>query len=290
MDIDPGLLRTFLVVADEGTVTAAARRLFISQPALSGQVRRLERAVGLTLFERRPTGVHLTDAGRAFLPYAEQSLAALEQGVAEAAAAAGQGTLRIDVLDAALTTPQRVIARLRERLPQVTLEISDRGAIEQVRRLRAGALDLALAGAGPPEAGLVDTPLLEEPLGIALPVTHHLARQDDVRLAHLSREMHYLPRAEFAPDWVELVLRLCREAGFAPRTLPLHSESTDAPLQLVAAGECVAVSLLSTPVPAGVTMLPLTDTVPYRWTLRSREAALPGALVTGALSALRTLR
>ncbi|MDE9365433.1 LysR family transcriptional regulator [Luteipulveratus sp. YIM 133132] len=285
MNVDAGLLRSFLVVADEGTVTGAAERLFISQPALSGQVRRLERIVGLTLFERHPGGVRLTPAGATFLPYAEQVLATLERGVADAAAAAGQGTLRLDVLDASLAVPQRVIDRLRQRLPSVVLEITDRGSGEQAVRLRGGTLDLALTAAGRTPTGMTDTPLVAEPLGVAVAGTHRLATAGDVRLAQLADEVHYLPREEFAPEWVALVTAACEQAGFTPRLLPLRSESTDAPMHRVAAGECVAVSLLSTTVPPGVVMCPLADAPAYRWVARTSERH--GALVGSATEALR---
>lgn len=286
MDVDAGLLRAFLVVADEGTTTAAARRLFISQPALSGQIRRLERATGLDLFVRRPDGMRLTAQGEAFAPYAEQALAALERGVAEAAAAAGGGSLRLDVLDPSLAVPRRAVARLRERLPGLTLDVTGRGAVEHVRRLRAGRLDLALTAAADTPKGLTDTPLVDEPLGVAVPSSHALAGATGVHLGELADDLHYLPRAQFAPEWVALVREACRAAGFEPRLLPLRSETAEAPLQLVAAGECVAVSLLSTPVPDGVVMLALTDAPAYRWVVRT---AGQGPLVNSALAALRGL-
>ncbi|KNX39031.1 LysR family transcriptional regulator [Luteipulveratus halotolerans] len=286
MDVDAGLLRAFLVVADEGTMTAAARRLFVSQPALSGQIRRLVRATGLDLFVRLPVGVRLTTAGEAFAPYAEQALAALERGVAEAAAVAGRGSLRLDVLDPSLAVPRRAVARLRERLPQLTLEVTGRGSVEQVRRLRAGDLDVALTGTSTTPDDLTDTPLLDEPLGVAVAAAHPLARATDVHLDQLTDDVHYLPRAEFAPEWVDLVVGACRAAGFEPRLLPLRTESAGGPLQLVAAGECVAVSLLSTPAPQGVVMVPLTDAPAYRWVVRTAGS---GALVTSALAALHGL-
>ena len=80
MDLDTGLLRAFLAVGRTGNVTQAAAEMFVSQPALSARISRLERAVGARLFERHQSGVRLTEAGRAFAPYAEQVLAALARG------------------------------------------------------------------------------------------------------------------------------------------------------------------------------------------------------------------
>lgn len=289
MDIDAAVLRSFLVVAAEGTVTAAARRLYVSQPALSAQLRRLERAVGVSLFERQPSGMHLTQAGQAFAPYAERALAALEQGLSEAAAANGQGTLRFDVLDDSLQTPRRVVDCLRRRLPGIVLELSARGSEEQVRRLRSGQLDLALTGKGAPRPGLHTVPLVDEPLGVALAEGHPLAGQASVLPEQLRSERHYLPAREFAAEWVELVTRLFQDAGFAAEVVPLHTESSSGPLQVVAAGECVAVSLLSTPVPPGVVMRPLHEAPHFQWSLTMLDGAAERPLVRSALSALRSL-
>lgn len=290
MDVDIPVLRALVTIADEGTISGAARRLYISQPALSGQVRRLERAVGAALFQRRADGVRLTAAGRAFLPYAERILADLQHGMAQAAAAVGQGVLRLDVLDAGLAVPRRVVARLHQRLPRVTMDVTERGSAEQVRRLRDGDCDLALTGASARPAGMNDTPLLDEPLGVALPATHPLAGRAQVRLTQLADDTHYLPRDTFAPEWVALVLDACRNAGFAPRTLPLRTESSLTPLHLVAAGECVAISLLSTPVPGEVAMRPLADAPAHRWMLRTRRGGTDGPLTAAALTALHGLR
>jgi DNA-binding transcriptional LysR family regulator len=100
MDVDLRLVRYFLVMAEELHFTVAARRLYVSQPALSNQIRRLENQLGAQLFDRSPRGVTLTAAGEAFLPHARNAIAAIRSGVADATAAAGcDEVLRIDVLE-----------------------------------------------------------------------------------------------------------------------------------------------------------------------------------------------
>ncbi|HET6295128.1 MAG TPA: LysR substrate-binding domain-containing protein [Kribbella sp.] len=287
MDVDLRLVRYFLVMAEELHFTAAARRLYVSQPALSNQIRRLESQLGTQLFERSPRGVTLTAAGDAFLPHAQGALAAIRSGVAEAMAAAGRDqVLRIDVLQTDLATPRAVLARLREQLPSLRLEVSSRGSRDQEQRLLSGDLDLGLCGstAHLPD-GLMQRLIRREALGVALPKGHPLAAADAVAVRELADELHYLPRDDFAPEWNDFILGCCRTAGFTPRRHPASTDGTSSALELVRAGECVAIGLLSTPYPDGVVVRPLAAGVPpYSWSLRWREST---HAPTAALAALR---
>jgi DNA-binding transcriptional LysR family regulator len=289
MDVDLRLVRYFLVMAEELHFTAAARRLYVSQPALSNQIRRLENQLGVQLFDRSPRGVTLTAAGNAFLPHARNAIAAIRSGVADVTAAAGRDeVLRIDVLESALATPRAVLARLRNRLPTLRLEVSSRGTRDQHRRLLSGELDLGLCGstAHCPD-GLAERIIRREALGVALPANHPLAAAQSVAVRELTDETHYLPRDDFAPEWNEFVLSCCRTAGFTPKRHPASTDGTGSALELVRAGECVALSLLSTPNPEGVVVRPLDADVPaYGWALRWRKGdRTPDA----ALDALRQL-
>lgn len=88
-DLDLSLLRAFLSLADELNFTRAARQLFISQPSLSNQIRRLEQQVGVSLFERTSRRVELTPAGAAFHPGAIQILRSVDHAVTQVRNAAG---------------------------------------------------------------------------------------------------------------------------------------------------------------------------------------------------------
>lgn len=289
MDVDLRLVRYFLVMAEELHFTAAARRLYVSQPALSNQIRRLEGHLGVELFHRSSRGVTLTAAGDAFLPYARSALAAIRSGIAEATAAAGRDqVLRIDVLESALATPRAVLARLRHRLPTMRLEVSSRGTRDQDRRLLTGELDLGLCGATAhcPD-GLTQRVIRREALGVALPAAHPLTKTETVAVRQLTDETHYLPRDDFAPEWNEFVVACCRAAGFTPKRHPASTDGTSPALELVRAGECVAFGLLSTPYPDGVVVRPLAAGVPpYGWALRWRKAGRPPVAALAALSEL----
>jgi DNA-binding transcriptional LysR family regulator len=124
-------LRNFLVVAEEGNVTRAAARLFLAQPALSRQIRELERQVGSALFERRPRGVVLTEAGHRLRPSALRAVAAFDDLLADIrsdAAGAGRGRGRRRLTIGAVTTDiaaelgAPIVAAARAALPDVVID------------------------------------------------------------------------------------------------------------------------------------------------------------------------
>lgn len=254
MDVDFDLLADFLAVAQEGTTIAAARARHVSQPALSARIVRLEKAVGATLFERGANGMRLTAAGQRFEPFARQALTALERG---AAAARDGEVLRVGVVDDELAVVQRVLARL---LPPVQVHRS--AECDLIAKLRSGELDVIVGDLGPgPQRVRME---LEE-MGLAVPEGHRLAQGGPVDLAQTAHETHYLPRQDYAPIWVALVRQLFDEAGIDPKTYAVQSDSSLNPLRWVAAGQCVAVSLRSTPAPPGVVIVPIRTHLHYEW-------------------------
>lgn len=90
-------MRTFVVVAEERNFNRAAARLLMSQPAVSRQIKELERALGVRVFERTPRGVEFTPAGANFLPACRDALAAVERAIAEArnAGSGERGVVRL---------------------------------------------------------------------------------------------------------------------------------------------------------------------------------------------------
>lgn len=124
--LDWSLIRAFLAVADGGSLSAAARRLGISQPTLGRQIKQIEAALDLRLFIRQPRGLHLTESGAALLPHARQMAAAMNR---LALTAAGQmdalrGTVRLTastVVAHHILPP--IIARLRQIEPLIQIEL-----------------------------------------------------------------------------------------------------------------------------------------------------------------------
>src|SRR6201987_3910047 len=148
MDLEPRLLRYFLAVAQEQHFGRGAARLYISQPALSNQIRNLERVLGPDLFVRNSRQVALTPAGRALLEEAPLALAALERA-AERARLAGTGiagTVRLGYAPiAGYETLGAILAAVEHDSPNLTVIASELFSSEVPGRVLAGEPDVGLA-------------------------------------------------------------------------------------------------------------------------------------------------
>ncbi|MGH8293881.1 MAG: LysR substrate-binding domain-containing protein [Steroidobacteraceae bacterium] len=172
-------LRCFVAVAEELHFGRAAERLHMTQPPVSRQVQLLEQRIGVRLLERSSRSVHLTSAGRCFLTDARQILRLAESAMLAARRAAhgesGNVTIGFTAASGYDFMPG-MIARCRERLPDVQLTLKEMVTMEQIHALISGGLDLALLR---PHASLKDFEsmcVVREPLVAALPRTHPLAR------------------------------------------------------------------------------------------------------------------
>ncbi|XVQ10012.1 LysR family transcriptional regulator [Spirillospora sp. CA-255316] len=214
-------LRGFVAVAEEGHFGRAAERLRMTQPPLSRQIQKLERAVGVTLLERTPTGAAPTPAGRAFLAEARRLLSQAEAAVlvARRSAQGTSGTLRIGFTAvSALAVLGQWIAAAREHLPGVDLVLSEMVTRAQVDALLAGDIDVGLARGVPRSDVLSARLVFAEPLVLAVPRGHPLAEPGRTpRLADIAAHdlVTYAPVE--ARYLYELVITVFRDAGVAPR-------------------------------------------------------------------------
>jgi len=181
MAIELRHLRYFVAVAQEGHITRAAERLGMQQPPLSQQIKALEHEIGVQLFRRKARGVELTEAGRTLLADALSVLGRVDEAVeaARRTAAGKQGRLRIGLPPSGPFHPfvPQMIRRFREAYPLVSVSMEECLRAELVDSLQAGRLDVAFirASIAPPE-GLDVHLLLDEPMVVALPSAHALAR------------------------------------------------------------------------------------------------------------------
>jgi DNA-binding transcriptional LysR family regulator len=188
--MDPHLraLRYFAAVAEEQSVTRAAERLFVSQPALSKQVRQLERLLRVELLHREPRGVRLTAAGAALLPRARAALAEWDRAVDDIGAAEQTLTVGFHTRIGRGLVPG-VTARLAAVLPGWRLRFQQVSWADPAVGLAGGGVDVAVAWLPVPPAADLDSKVVatEERL-VALPVGHRLAGRERLKLADLAEE------------------------------------------------------------------------------------------------------
>jgi DNA-binding transcriptional LysR family regulator len=237
-------LRYFIAVAEEGHITRAAERLGMQQPPLSYRIKVMERELDVQLFRRKARGVELTDAGRAFLESARAMLAHFEQAfeTTRRTARGEQGRICVGVTPTSPFHPfvPRVIRAFREAYPLVFLRLEERLGNELIEQLRNERIDVAFirTPVADPE-GLVVSRLLEEPILVALPSGHPLARSSDgvksaISLKRLARETFIL----YGPPgtaFYDVTMAACRAAGFSPR-IGQQAPRLTSSLSLVAVG------------------------------------------------------
>jgi DNA-binding transcriptional LysR family regulator len=234
-------LRYFVAVAEEGHVTRAAERLGIQQPPLSQQIRALETELDAQLFHRKPRGVELTPAGRAFFDEAKAILARVGDAVAatKRAARGEAGRIGIGFTSSASFHPfvPRAIRAFRERHPLVALTLEESGTTELVDALRSEAIDAAFVRSPVGEsADLTVRPLLEEPMVAALPSGHPLSGTGNpLPLAALAGEIFILYRRPVGPGLHDAIIAACDRAGFSPQ-IGQEAPRMLSTLSLVAAG------------------------------------------------------
>ncbi|MFD5496394.1 LysR family transcriptional regulator, partial [Streptomyces sp. NPDC127091] len=280
-------LRSFLVLAEECHFGRAAARLHVAQPALSQQVKQLERELGVTLFNRSTRRVELTEAGRHLTDYARTivteeerariHLRELATGHAGRVSVGFIGTATYDVLP-------RVARTVRAKLPGITLDL--RGEIltpRLVEGLLSGTFDLAVLRGMVSQENIRTTPLRSEPLVAVLPAHHRLADRPGIPLEALAGEPFVIHPSQSRSSMYDRVLAACQRAGFRPDPL-IEIAETATLVVLVAAGHGVALvpqSVQSLSL-EGVTYVPLTGSESVELMLARRRPPRGAAPPKGA--------
>ncbi|MFA0840692.1 LysR family transcriptional regulator [Streptomyces rochei] len=189
MDVDTRLLRYFAVVAEEGSLTRAAELLYVSQPALTKQIRRLEAGLGVDLFTRSRTGMALTEPGRALAERVPALLSGWETALRETRGAASRAArvLRVGFLaSAANEATQPIIAEFARRRPGWRAEMRQASWSNPSAGLADGDVDVALVRLPfPGQEALRLLPLFSEPRRVALAASHPLAARETIAFREL---------------------------------------------------------------------------------------------------------
>ena len=171
-------LEYIVEVADQGSISLAARKLMISQPSLSQSIKGLEEEFGVTLFDRSAVPLVPTPAGQAFLNKAHVILTAmadLRQEVSQLETAPKQ--LFIGISDSAALINKQIFRAFQERFPEVKLVLVERDQYQLERMLEAGKLDMIFTMLPMDNPNIRVIPLVEDEFLIALPKTHPVSRQ-----------------------------------------------------------------------------------------------------------------
>jgi len=238
-------LRYFVATAEAQHFTRAAEQLGMAQPPLSQQIRQLEQEVGTPLFDRTGRGVALNDAGRAFLACAQDILRRAEAAVLTARRAArgevGELTLGFTESASFNGVVTELIRQYRQRYPEVEMTLSQGDSETLVAQLRSGAIDAAFVR--PPfalDGGLAFTQLAEEPLVVALPLGHALARRKRLAPADLVQERFILYSRKSGYGLSADIMAACRQHGINP-LIGQRAPQLSSAVNLVAAGMGVAI-------------------------------------------------
>jgi DNA-binding transcriptional LysR family regulator len=260
-------MRVLREVADRGSFTAAAASLGYTQSAVSRQVAAMEEAAGAPLFSRAARGVELTEAGRVLLGHAATVLESLDAASRDLAGlrslASGRVRLGAFATSVAALVP-RAAAAFQGRHPGVRVTLREGNSGVQVRRVASGSADLAVVGRLPDmaledEDRVVLEPLMDDPLLLAVPMGHRLARRRIVDVDSLSGEVWVAG----STDPRESLLGAWRWSSWEPDVRYVAREWT-AKLGLVAAGLGVTLvpSLAATAVRRDVVLLRLRSDRP----------------------------
>jgi len=237
-------LRYFCAVAEHGSFTTAARQLNVSQSGVSGQVRDLEREIGVNLFRRKQREVTLTPEGSVFLCEAREILIRADRAVQVAVRSSHgvSGTLTVGLCGpiTAMFLP-KLIRKFRKEFPGVTLALRELAPSAQIEALLNGHIDIAFTRGIPSQskAQIHHELLVREPLVVALPKGHPLVSEQAVALKHLAKERLILYCREGAPEIFDAIVTMCKKKKFSPR-IGDTPRSWQAILTMVEADEGVA--------------------------------------------------
>jgi len=238
-------LRYFIAAAEDLSISAAARRLHVTQPAMSRQITVLEAELGVALFDRIRKRIHLTDAGRFFLPKARQIVCDAETAAQQLREQFGKArrTLRLGFLTPFLDDlVAPAVREFRQRHPKAQVSLFELPPRAQLDRLRNHELDAAILGniSSSDRAFFTIRTLSRHPMAAVLPEDHPLAKKKSIKLAALKDESWVSLSDAFFPGRREFLRTICLGAGFEP-SIVTEVDSLSMMLGAVTTGEGVAV-------------------------------------------------
>ncbi|WP_153034355.1 LysR substrate-binding domain-containing protein [Amycolatopsis sp. YIM 10] len=254
-------LRYFVTVAEAGGFGRAAERLHIVQSAVSQQIGRLERELGVRLFDR--SARRLTEGGERLLPEALAVLSAADRVRSVAAEVADGGVVRLGTVHGPGDRIYRVLGELADLAPELRVRLKRLAPAERLAAVRSGELDAALVRALPAARRLELLPVWHDPLLVALPAAHPLAAKSLLSLEDLADlPVRLAPRAD-NPPFHDLIRDACATAGIDPPEGPPFTSLAETMAEIAAGPPSWTVFYEGTGLPSvpGVVVRPLSGQV-----------------------------
>lgn len=223
----------FLAVAKHQSFTQAAAALYVSQPALSQQIKQLEATLGVTLFDRSGRRVQLTDAGTVYAQYAQRALQDLEEGrrALNDVEDLSRGALRIAITPTFTTyLIGPVIKAFYQRYPNITLSVQEMSQEQMEKQLLEDTFDVGIAFDEVSVADITAKPLLIETLALVVRKGCPLAKHAAIDLPSLHAQSLVLLNHEFATR--EHIERYCRKHDIQPKVI-MEANSLSAVIEIV---------------------------------------------------------
>ena len=212
-------LVSFAEIAQAGSFRQAAKVLHIAQPALSRQIKQLEAALGICLFDRAPRRLHLTIEGRELAGRLPALFSQIEHLTDAVKGANAGGTSHLRIGDAGALTTEVIapaLRRLRQAWPNLRLSTVQNTSEGFFQDLLENRIDCAFPALESKGNELISHKLCRLEIGVVLPPGHRLAARSEIRFERLRNERWILPPRDANPVLYDELISCCHKAGFTP--------------------------------------------------------------------------
>lgn len=259
MDIETRRLWYFVTLVDERSFGRAASKLFISQPALSQQIGKLEKEIGVRLVDRQVRPFTVTPAGKDLYVQSQTILEHVKkiEEISMRHREGLSGSVRFGVVPALLySRVPSLVKSFVTAYPKISVSIERENTLTSIEMLHSGLLDVAILFARTDSNGLKCLKIFEDEFVAVLPVDHPAASNEAVDLRELNQDNIIMIHRSGAPESHDTLIAACMQAGFAPNSIIVKGSYVDH-VGYVSAGFGVGI------IPRGVAYLKLPN-VAYR--------------------------
>ena len=236
--MDTEVLKNFIKLADTLHFTKASNELFIAQPALSRQLKQLEKSIGAELLKRNKRNVSLTKAGEYFKRVAQETIDRLDYAITRTREIerGEAGEIKIGYTHSIVQTILPAIVKaIHTAFPGIRTVLREMNNTDQYSDLAGRKIDIGFATNILPPENLRSKVFFEDVFVIVLPKKHPLLKKKFKSLAAFANETFILPHRIDGSDYVQTIESICLDAGFLPNVVH-HTASVTSALKLVEAG------------------------------------------------------